>query len=128
MIGWLMLSTKVGQLPIAQSSYMNNLGHAFVFGVEALLLGVLWRPGQVGRPAKLWFALGLVALAYAGFLEWRQMSVPGRMGSLADMVTNAVGALGTGYALADGRLLCPRILGVAAAALASAAVATWPLI
>lgn len=126
MIGWLMLSTKVTQLTITQSSYMNNLGHAVVFGVEAMLLGLLWRPGLVGRPRLVWCTVGLVALAYAGLLEWRQGFVPGRTSSLVDMVTNAIGALGTPYALADGRLFCPRALAVAVAALGSAALATWP--
>jgi hypothetical protein len=124
-IAWLMLSPKVQDLAFARSSYVNNLAHAAVFGLEALLLGLLWRPGEVGRPPAVWWAAGLLALLYAGLLEWRQMSIPGRMGSMIDMLTNAVGSLGTPYALADGRLLCPRTFGLAGAALAAAALATW---
>lgn len=124
-IAWLMLSAKVDQLAIARSSYLNNLAHAVVFGLEALLLGLVWHPGEVGRPASIWWAAGLIALLYAGLLEWRQMFIPGRMGSAIDMVTNAVGSLGTPWALADGRLFCPRTIAVALAALVSAALATW---
>jgi hypothetical protein len=124
-IAWLMLSPKVEDLAFTGSSYVNNLAHAVLFGFEALLLGLLWRPGEVGRPARVWWAAGLLALLYAGLLEWRQSFMPGRTASMIDMLTDAIGSLGTPYALADGRLICPRTIGIAVAALAAAALATW---
>jgi len=89
-----MLSPKVEDLAFTGSSYVNNLAHAVLFGFEALLLGLLWRPGEVGRPARVWWTAGLLALLYAGLLEWRQSFMPGRTASMIDMLTDAIGSLG----------------------------------
>lgn len=124
-VAWLMLSRRVTDLPLASSGYVNNLGHAVVFGVEALLLGAVLRPGPIGRPARVWAWAAAGALAYSGLLEWAQGSVAGRMSSLDDMLTNAIGAFGAPWALCAGSASVGRVALVVALAAGSAALATW---
>lgn len=124
-VAWLMLSRKATDLPLAASSYVNNLGHAVVFGVESLLIGGLLAPGPVGRPARRWTQAALLALAYSAALEWGQGQVSGRHSGWEDMVTNAVGAFGAPWALRAGPGQVRRLVLAALAALAAAALATW---
>jgi len=69
-----------------------NLGHAFLFGVWALLLlpplilaGLSWE-----RAAPLAWT---VSTLWAGVEEIIQTGVPGRSGSLLDLCTGSIGAL-----------------------------------
>lgn len=106
------------------SRYVFNLGHAGLFAVEALLLGALLRPGPVARPPGPWLLAAWLALAYSGVLELVQAGIPGRHGSWADMLSNAVGAFGAPWALAAEGPTARRLGLVAVAALLAAAVAT----
>ncbi|GEM_PF-1037777 len=68
-------------------TYLRNGGHAFLFSVLALLLG-LGFPGGGKRRSILW----ILASAFGFFEEWSQLSVPGRSASLFDAATDAAGA------------------------------------
>lgn len=122
---WLLISREVTELAIARSSYLNNLAHAVLFGLEALFLGFLLAPGVIGRPKRTWLLASLLALAYSGLLEWRQGFTDGRVSSWLDMVTNTVGVFGAPACLSEPRLPWKRIGVWAALALAAAAWATF---
>lgn len=122
---WLLISREVTELAIARSSYLNNLAHAVLFGLEALFLGFLLAPGVIGRPRKAWLVASLLALAYAGLLEWRQGFTEGRVSSWLDMLTNTVGVFGAPACLSGPRLPWARIGVWATLALAAAAWATF---
>jgi len=78
---------------------LQNVLHVPAFGLMVFLLA---RAMDRGR---LW-QLGLAAVACVAFgalLEWGQAVVPGRFGSLGDVLLNAVGVvLGTAIRLAQG--------------------------
>ena len=87
------LSFPVGFSPKAWTmGWALNMGHAFLFGVWALLLlpplallGLSW-----DRAASLaWFLSSL----WAGTEEIIQLGVPGRSGSVLDFLTGSLGAL-----------------------------------
>lgn len=122
---WLLVSRDVGDLPLTGSSFVNNLAHAALFGVEALLLGWTLRTPAVPRAPGIWVTASLLALAYAGLLEWRQGFTEGRHSSWLDMLTNAVGSLGAPLALADLPRRWTPLLWVSGLALAAASLATF---
>lgn len=124
-VWWLLVSRDVTHLAIAGSSYLNNLAHAVLFGVEALLLGALLAPGRVGRPRRAWLLASLLALAYSGLLEWRQGFTEGRHSSWLDMLTNTVGTFGAPACLSSWPPNAQRVAGVALLALAAAALSTF---
>ena len=88
-----LLSFPVGRGPEPWAwGWACNMGHAFLFGVWALLLlpplvlaGLSW-----DRAAPLaWFLSSL----WAGAEEIIQLGVPGRTGSVLDFLTGSLGAL-----------------------------------
>jgi len=89
---WL-LSYPVGGGPKPWAlGWAMNLGHAFLFGVQALLLlpplllwGLSWE--------KASFLAWLLSSLWAGAEEIIQLGVPGRSGSLLDFFTGSLGAL-----------------------------------
>lgn len=104
--------------------YVRNFGHAVLFGVQALLIGLALRPGPVGRPLAVWLAAATLALAYGGLTEWRQSALPGRTASWIDVATDAVGAYGLPWALAEGFRISGRALIVLALAVLFSVAAT----
>lgn len=119
--------------------YLQELAHAVLFGVQAALLLHALRPepvrvglvrappDQAGAAARAavprrgpWIAAALGALAYGAFVEWWQGRVPGRVASGYDLLSDAVGAFGLLWIVAGGRLLGPRTVPVALAALLAA--------
>ncbi len=111
--GWMGLiwtmSDRTFERPPELGSYtwriVSNMAHAPLFGTLALLVSavVLRRapPADASRPHAPWPRVGpvqaawvlLVTVAYGALDEWHQASVPGRDPSLADIGTDAVGAL-----------------------------------
>ena len=89
-------STKVGDaVRFPGSHFLFNAGHAGLFGLQALLVGTLLRPGPVRREAGPWLVASAVALAYSGWIELVQGGIEGRSASWADLATNTVGAFHT---------------------------------
>jgi len=134
LVWWLCASTDpLGLTRHPAMRYLQELAHAVLFGVQAALLLAALHPagvrvGVVGRaraPAAdggrgpWWIAAG-AAIAYGALIEWWQGRVPGRVASPWDLLSDAIGAVGLLWILADGRLLGPRAVPVALAALASA--------
>lgn len=107
------------------SGLLFNAGHAALFGAEAFLLGCLVAPGRVRAPtAGRWLAVAVVAFVYSALLEWRQAGLEHRTGSVADLLTNAVGAFGMPWALSVERApWTSRTAWVVAASLVSATLA-----
>lgn len=54
----------------------------------------LWALGNMSLPfAQCCWAAALISIAYGGFDEWHQMSVPGRYASWTDLALNAIGVV-----------------------------------
>ena len=124
-IWWVLTTTRVSGGPLFPgSAFVFNLGHAGLFGLQALLIGSLLRPGTIGREAAPWLAASCLALLYSCALEWRQDSIDGRSASWFDLLTNAVGAFGVPWALSQERLFNRRFWIVAATALMTAGLDT----
>ena len=121
----LLLNPRVGRAAVFPgAAYLFNLAHAIVFGIEALLIGLVLRP-DVGRESRVLWTLAIVlAFAYSVLLEWRQGSVVGRESSGLDVLTNAIGCVGAPWALAVGTPFHRRMLIVLGAAGVSAVAAT----
>jgi VanZ family protein len=66
-----------------------------------------------------------IAVAYGVLVEWRQASIPRRVASGYDVLTDAVGALGVPWALATGALVSKRAVVVFLVALAVSAAGTY---
>lgn len=85
-------------LPEWLASVLHDLGHPVAFGLLALLLVPLLPRVGVGRARWVaWTrtrgaALFAVALAYGIVDEWHQSCVPGRVPSVFDVLSDAVGA------------------------------------
>ena len=68
----------------------QKLLHILLYGLLALLLA--WTlEGTGSRMQRLIIAL-VIAVAFGALMEWCQTKVPGRFGSLYDVVLNAAGA------------------------------------
>jgi len=79
---WLVVNTP---------TLMQKLMHIVVYASLAFLLA--WSLESIGpRPLRLAIAL-LLAIGLGAGLEWYQTSVPGRFGTLLDVLLNAGGAL-----------------------------------
>jgi hypothetical protein len=65
---------------------VQNLLHVPAYAV------LVWLVAEAASPRHL-APVALVCAAFGGLLEWAQAAVPGRTGSVADMLLNAVGAL-----------------------------------
>jgi VanZ family protein len=125
LVWWALTSTRVGTGPLFPgSAFVFNLGHAGLFGLQALLLGSLLRPGVIGKDPRPWLLASCTALLYSGVLEWRQGFIDGRSASGFDLVTNAVGAFGVPWVLSQERFFTWRLGLVACAALVTAGLDT----
>ena len=64
--------------------------HVFLYGVLSLLL--VWTlEGLQPRSSRLLIAL-IIAVAFGAVMEWSQTRVPGRFGTVYDVVLNTAGA------------------------------------
>lgn len=122
---WLLVERQVTGMAIARWSYVNNLAHAGVFGLLALLVGMALDPGRIGGRRSLWLLASLLALAYSGLLEWRQGFTEGRVSDWKDMATNTVGVFGAPWGLTPWPLAWRRVAVVAGASFGCAAWATF---
>jgi hypothetical protein len=139
LIWWLMTSARVS---VGERSWWGmwarNLMHAPLFGVHAALAALAMRPGRVpgpvaqaardaaGRAEQRAFLVGVaIAVAFGVLVEWRQASIPRRVASGYDVLTDAVGALGVPWALATGALVSKRAVVVFLVALAVSAAGTY---
>ena len=104
MIGVFWLSSQPGQelTRWGWSRFLLNLGHIPLFAGLALV--TFW---AIVGPPRAWRALivGVLCLGFAVTDEWHQHYVPGRVASLGDVVSDAIGiALGLAAAELLGRL------------------------
>ena len=130
LIWWLMTGARVS---VGERTWWGlwarNMTHAPLFGVHAALAALVVRPvagerSREGRAEHRAFLVGVaVAVAYGLLVEWRQASLPRRVASGYDLLTDAVGALGVPWALATGALFSKRavVVFVLAAAVSAAA-------
>ncbi len=101
----LMPASDVPAWPWAEQVQLDKFIHAFLFGMQSLLLGVAlaglgsWR-SRIGP-----LALGAVlAIAYGGVIELLQEGMcAGRHGDVLDLLADAAGAL-LGYGLLSWRV------------------------
>jgi hypothetical protein len=123
-IWWALTTTRMGTGSLFPgSSFVFNVGHAVIFAIEALLIGRVLQPGV--RPGHgRWLIASTLAWVYSGALEWRQGFIDGRQSSGMDLVTNAIGAFGVPWMLADREKRGGRTALVVVAALASALLDT----
>lgn len=98
LVGIFLLSSTPGDAPLvaATPSLVFNLLHVPLFAGLATSLVLAFTGGCWTRrlPLRLYVAIALLAIGYAGFDEWRQSWVPGRYGSMTDFCLNTLGALG----------------------------------
>lgn len=104
--------------------WLVNLGHAPLFGLEAVLIGLTLRPGEIGRHRKTLVLSAVIAVLYGGCVEYWQGMV-GRQPSVGDLVTDSVGAFGVPWALSTGTVWGPRTWWVVLVAGVSAACTTF---
>jgi hypothetical protein len=123
-IWWGLTTTRVSDTAwFPGSGLVFNLGHAVLFGVEALLLGWVLHPEE--RPGHgRWLLASTLAWLYSAGLEGRQGFLDGREASLADLLTNAIGAFGVPWMLADRTTRARRAVWVGLGALGSALLDT----
>ncbi len=128
LVGWtvlvwsLLTRTPTGTEPwFPWMPYVNELGHAVLFGVEAVLLGLVLRADDPGARRRRLLAACVAAFLYGALLEWRQGMIPGRDPSAHDLFTNGVGAFGVPWALGSRRWVSGRAVLVLLLAAASAA-------
>ena len=70
---------------------IQKMSHVVAYAVLALLL--MWTLDRIQSiPIKIGVVLALTVVTGAG-LEWYQTSVPGRFGTLADVILNTAGAM-----------------------------------
>ena len=78
---WLVVSTP---------TLIQKMLHLFLYGVLALML--VWTlDGIQSRVYRFLMAL-IIAVAFGAVMEWCQTKVPGRFGTVYDVVLNAAGA------------------------------------
>jgi len=99
----LMPVSEVPRWTWADVIYLDKFVHAFLFGVQGVLLGMAWtKPGTSARNRYAW-ALG-AAVAFGGAVELVQQGMgQGRHGDVLDLLADAAGAL-AGYAWLHWRL------------------------
>jgi len=119
-VWWGLTTTRVSEVPLFPASgFVFNVAHAVIFGVEALLVGHVLQPAA--RPGQgRWLLAATLAWVYSCVLEWQQQFIDGRQASPVDLLTNAIGAFGVPWMLADRELRTRRAVWVGLGALASA--------
>jgi VanZ family protein len=78
--------------PVADFS-LRKLAHLMVFAVLTVLLYRAFRL-HMARPTHAWLLAMFVAVLYACSDEWHQTFVPGREGTVRDLVIDSVGVVG----------------------------------
>jgi VanZ family protein len=74
---------------------VRKIAHAFLFGVLATLIGKAWQGSrQRSLTGKQGVGILCFAVLYAASDEWHQIFVPGRYGTVLDVVIDTVGAIG----------------------------------
>ena len=69
---------------------VQKLLHVGLYGLLALLL--VWSLGTIDAFALRLLTAFIITVGFGAVMEWCQTRVPGRIGSLADVLLNAVGA------------------------------------
>jgi hypothetical protein len=72
-------------------SLLQKSMHFILYGILMLLLA--WCPGSMSSPALNLLLALTISVSFGGVLEWCQIFVPGRFGTLSDVGLNASGAL-----------------------------------
>jgi VanZ family protein len=72
---------------------LRKLAHLTVFAVLTVLLFRAFRL-HVARPTSAWLLAMFVAALYACSDEWHQTMVPGREGTIRDVVIDSLGVVG----------------------------------
>ena len=75
------------------SPTVQNLLHVPAFAVLFWLLTAVWRAMSKGWPTAITVS-ALISLLYGAALEFAQTAIPGRTGSLDDVLLNTVGVAG----------------------------------
>jgi len=134
---WLSSGTRAPQGSSPVFGFVSNLAHAPLFGLLALwwLVALPRRaepfPWVVVTRGRAWLVFALV-VGWGALDEWHQSSVAGRDASLADLVTDAVGAASVlavvvhaGRPDATARGVALRLVAGLCACAAAALVATF---
>jgi len=91
---WSSSRPHTGAAPSVLRSLLHNGAHVVAYGALAasvlLWLGAALRQGQLPRRAAI--AAIVVAIGYGVVDEWHQSTVPGRVCSVVDIVSDALGA------------------------------------
>jgi VanZ family protein len=69
---------------------LQKLLHVGLYGLLALLL--VWSLGTIDAFALRLMTAFIITVGFGAVMEWCQTRVPGRVGSLADVLLNAAGA------------------------------------
>lgn len=69
---------------------VQKLLHVGLYGLLALLL--VWSLGAISAFALRLLTAFIITVGFGAVMEWCQTRVPGRVGSLADVLLNASGA------------------------------------
>jgi len=70
---------------------LQKLLHVLAYAVLALLW--MWTLDDIESPPIRITVVLSIAVATGAVLEWYQTSVPGRFGTVADVILNAIGAI-----------------------------------
>jgi VanZ family protein len=91
---------------------LRKLAHLTVFAVLTVLLFRAFRL-HVARPTSAWLLAVCVAALYACSDEWHQTVVPGREGTIRDVVIDSLGVVGVWVVASRTRIkeILPRWLG-----------------
>lgn len=91
----LMPAGDVPAWPWAERVQLDKWVHAFLFGVQGVLLGMaLLQMGPTGHRTGLLVIATLLAITYGGLIEVLQASMgDGREGDVMDLVADTAGAL-----------------------------------
>lgn len=84
----------------ADAIFLDKFVHAFLFGMQCLLLGLALASGRPQQPPQALFAWAMLAAGvYGGLIELVQQAMgQGRHGDVLDLLADVAGAL-AGYAV-----------------------------
>ncbi len=84
----------------ADEIFLDKFVHAFLFGMQCVLLGLALASGRPQQPRQAYFAWAmLAAVGYGALIELVQQAMgQGRHGDVLDLLADVAGAL-TGYAV-----------------------------